>query len=400
MEVTPKAQTVELIKQSNNILLLSHIDSDGDAIGSTLALRLVLLKLGKKVEVVAPGDIDEAFSFLSGFDQMKKQLTLSNDLVISLKTEQTGQELKLGWKKFPDTHRIKIVVTPSQGALTDEDVEIEKAQPKFDLVILLDCASLDRTGKIHQDYPDLFYETSTISIDHHVTNNFFAKVNWVDLTATSTAEMLVSLIESLGRDEPLFDGEIATALLAGLISDTGSFQNVSTTPKSLTVAAQLVAGGAEHQKIIERFTAKNLVTLKLWGKALSRIVEDKEHRFLWTYISKADAEEVGTVSSSNGLVDELLKTVSDVDFVMLITEKDDYLNVNLRSINKDYDVAALAKFMGGGGHQVASGFQVEGSLEKKLDAIIAQLKQYQANRSSLGTELSSGKDLDSLKPVD
>lgn len=380
MELTPKAQAVRLIKQSEKILILTHKDPDGDALGSSLALSAVLEKISKKTDIYLEGNIDQTFSFIEGFDKVKTKLTVGTDIVVTIDTRATGEDLKLGYKKFPDTHQVKIVVTPPKGSLAVEDFAIERSLPKYDLIIILDCPSLERIGSLSQELPELFFETPTVSIDHHSTNSYFAKVNLVDITAAATAEMLVSLIEALSQDGPLLDKDIATALLTGMITDTGSFQNVNTTPKSLTVAAQLVAAGADHQMVVERIRSKSLKTLRLWGKALSRVREEPESRFLWTYISKQDAAEAGLEPGSYNLIDELLKTVGEVDFALLLTEKDGYIDGNIRAVDKEFDCTMLAKVFDGGGHKGAAGFQTEGNLADLMDSIIGKVRDFQKQR--------------------
>lgn len=375
MELSPKAQAVELIRQSQNVLILTHQDPDGDAIGSTLALRLALQRLGKSVDALFAGQIPAAFSYLQGYAEVKdKTIIPSNDLIITIDSRNTGEELKLGYKKITAEHRIQIVITPPKGSLTPEDVRVERSIPKYDAVIMLDCTGFDRLGSIYNEFPDLFLETPTVSIDHHVTNSYPAKVNWVDMTATSTAEMLVALIEALGRGENLLDEEVATCLLTGLITDTGSFQNMSTTPKSLTVAAQLVAAGAKHQEIIERISTKSLSTLKLWGRALAKLQENKDLRYIWTELTSQDFAEIGE-SEDGSLIDELLKSATDVDFVLLLKESDDGLKGSLRSVARDYDVARIAAAFGGGGHKAAAGFRVEGDFNTVRDDIITKVDE-------------------------
>src|SRR3989344_1759970 len=383
MELTPKAQSVELIRQSQNILILTHTDPDGDALGSVLALRMVLQRLGKKVDAVLDGLVPTSLSYLPGYTEVKdKTITPSNDLIITIDSRSTGEELKLGYKKIVDEHRIQIVITPPKGALMPEDVKVERSLPKYDAVIVLDCTGFDRIGPIYNEFPDLFFETPTVSIDHHVTNSYAAKVNWVDMTATSTAEMLVALIEALGRGENLLDERVATCLLTGLITDTGSFQNVNTTSKSLTVAAQLVAAGANHQEIIERINTRSLTTLKLWGRALAKIQENKELGYLWTELAMTDFEDLGLpAGDSENFIDELLKSATDVDFVFVLTEKEGVVRCSFRSVAKDFDVARIAQLFGGGGHKPAAGCHLDGTIDTnrsefltKIDAFIrAQL---------------------------
>lgn len=376
MEVTPKSQIAELIRSSQNILLLSHADPDGDAIGSTLALALVLKKLGKTFDVVISGRSASYCSFLPLFNEVKSTVNTSNDLVITIDTRQTGEELKLGHKKLADSHQVVIVISPEQGSLLPEDVTITRSKPKYDLVIFLDCSDAERIGTPHQDLKDVFYETPTVSIDHHATNGHFAKVNWVDMTATSTAEMLVSLIESIGRNDNLLDADVATCLLTGLMTDTGSFRDPNTTPKSLTVAAQLVAAGARQQEIVEKiFRTRPLSTLRVWGKILSNIREEDADNFVWATISDAEAKSAGAeTTDTSGMIDDLLKTAAGVNFVLLLSERGNAVRGSLRSVNKSFNVAELAQLFGGGGHVPAAAFEVQGSFEPTIKEIIAKIK--------------------------
>lgn len=384
MEMTPKAQAVDLIKQSQAILILTHQDPDGDAIGSALALHLALKKLKKEVDTVITGRLSEVFSFLPNLGEIKTELATSNDLVLTIDTRASGEDIKLGYKKFADEHRIKIVITPPRGTLTPEDVQIERSRAKYDLVILLDCSNLDRVGSLKTDFADLFYEVPTISIDHHADNTHFAKVNWVDLTATSTAEILVSLIESLSRDEPLLDADIATALLTGLTTDTGSFQYRQTTPKSLTVAAQLVAAGARQQEIVERiYRSISLPRMRLQGRMLAKVQEDKEGRFIWSTLTEEDLEQTGgDAGDVSGLASDLAKSVGSADFALLLSDRGGEIRGNLRSIEPTCNVSDIAHQFGGGGHEAASGFRVEGTIKEKQGEILTKIRSIRTGKNA------------------
>lgn len=377
METTPKAQTVELIKQAKTVLILTHRDPDGDALGASLALQAALRKIGKTVDTVFQGSIGDVFSFLPGFSEAKTELVGSNDLVFTIDTRQTGEDLKLGYKKLPEEHRIKIVVTPPKGSLQPEDVTIESSLPKYDLILILDCSNLDRIGPLKDQFTDLFYEVPTVNIDHHADNTHFAKVNWVDLTATATCEILVSLIESLGRDEPLLDADIATALLTGLTTDTGSFQH-RPTPKALTVAAQLVAAGARQQEIVERiYRTITLPRMRLWGRMLAKVQQDQEHKFIWSTVTESDvAETGGGDADASGLAGELAKSVGDADFALLLSDRGGEVRGNLRAINPTCNVTEIARLFGGGGHAAASGFRVPGTVGEKEATILDTIRHW------------------------
>ena len=381
MELTPKAQTADLIKQANNILILTHEDPDGDAAGSALALYLTMKKLGKTVEVILSGFVSERLKFLPSFAEAKSEIPMSNDLTITINTERTGEDLKLGWKKMPETHNARIVITPNKGVLKPEDIKVERMRAKYDLVIILDTGTPDKLGKVYEIHQDLFFEVPTIVIDHHATNSYFAKVNWVDLSATATAEILISLIESLSQGTSLFDADISTALLTGLITDTGSFQNINTTSKSLTVAAQMVAVGARQQEIVQKiYKNKTLKTLKLWGRALSQVTED-DSGFLWTTLSKEDFEDFeADPNDLDGLLDELFKTASAANFVLLLTQRGNMVHGGLRAVHKSIDVSEIAGLFGGGGHKPAAAFEVEGTLDSKKNEVISKIRHFLKER--------------------
>jgi len=226
----------------------------------------------------------------------------------------------------------------------------------------------------------LFFDNPIVNIDHHPSNEYFGQVNWVDFTATSTAEMMVSLIEALSQGEQILDPDIATLLLTGIIYDTSSFQNINTTPKSLTIAAQLVAAGGRQQEVIKNlYKTKSLATLKLWGTVLTNVKEDKQHRFIWSVVSRTDLDETGADESAiSGVIDELLKKVTDLDFALMLSERKGMLHGSLRAISKGIDVSKIAELFGGGGHEAAAAFRIDGDLKSKEDEILNRLRQYQS----------------------
>jgi len=384
MELTPKQQTIELIKGSGKILLLTHVNPDGDALGSILALFMVLQKLGKEVMAVTPDAIPSYYKFLPSLDILSDNFSGTKDFVVTVDTNRTKVN-KLGYKYLPLENKLNVIITPQAGSFSSEDVSFSYGSFKYDLVIVLDSPDLERLGPFYDNNTELFYETPVINIDHHAGNDYFGKVNWVDLTATSTSEILVALIESLARERPLLDVDVATALLTGIIVDTGSFQNANTTPKSFTVAAQLVAAGAHQQEIIRwLFKTKTLATLKLWGRILESVQEEKLSRFVWAKIKRQDFLETGAEeAASSGIIDELLKTAPEIDFALLLSEKEDGLHGSFRAAQAGVDVAAIAKIFGGGGHQAAAAFQMpEETLISKEQDILEMVRQYQSRKIS------------------
>lgn len=377
-EPTPKQQLNELVKNSQSILVVTHHNPDGDAAGSALAMKLGLEKLGKDVTVVASGDLSDPLSFLPQFEILRKEINLQKDLLIVL-DESQAKIGNISLKRISDTKLI-VVVTPKNGTITPTNVRIEEGSFNTDLIICLDCANLDRVGPLYEENSNLFYEVPVVNVDHHTSNTNFGKINLVDLTASSTAEILVSLLETIGKDVPgMIDADIATCLLTGITTDTGSFQNANTTPKSLTVAAQLVAAGGRQQEIIKHiFRTRSLSTLRLWGRALSYIKEDADLKFAWSTLSKADfVAAQAAQEESSGVIDELLKTAQGMDFVLLLSERDNGIHGSFRSINATADVSQLASLFAGGGHpQAAAFFLPTASLKEKEQEIVKKLRDH------------------------
>lgn len=387
MELSPKQQIAELVKTNKKILILTHLNPDGDALGSILALGLVLTNLGKEVTAVCPSPIPESFKFLPSSGILKQSFDGSKDFVISVDCSQTQVE-RLGYKNNPNEKKLNIVITPKKGTFSPEDLSFSYGIAKYDLIFVLDSSDLERLSSLYEDNSEIFYDTPVINIDHHPGNDYFGKVNWIDLTATSTAEILVSFLESLGREKSLLNEDIATCLLTGIITDTGSFQNQNTTPKSFTVSAQLVAAGARQQEIIQNvFKTRKLSTLKLWGRILNQIQHEPNQRFIWSKVSKADLDIFeANEEDTSGVVDELLKTVPQIDFALLLAERSGGVHGSLRGVGPGVSVAEIAKIFGGGGHELAAAFHIPNTTLLDVEnEIISKLKDLQEKKISLNS---------------
>ncbi|MFA4995758.1 MAG: DHH family phosphoesterase [Patescibacteria group bacterium] len=379
-ELTPKQQVVDILRNQKRFLILTHKNADGDAIGSMLALYLSLKRLGKEVVAYSGDAIPGVFSYLPELKSIDNTFNGSRSFVISVDTKNTKAD-KIMYKV--QDNKLDIIITPKEGLFEEKMVSFSKGQFNFDAIIVLDSTDLERLGPIYDNHPEIFYEVPVVNIDHHAGNDHFGKINLVDLTATSTSEILVSAIEALTGDPKFFDEKIATALLTGIITDTNSFQNTNTTPKSLTVAAQLVAAGAQQQEIIKNiYKTKPLSTLRLWGRALSNLHDECDYKFVWSQIYKKDYLEVGaSEEQSSGLIDELLKTAAGVDFALLLSEKNGDVHGSLRSTNRAKDVSEIAKLFDGGGHSMAAAFQIKGtSLLESSGMIIEKIKSFQKER--------------------
>lgn len=370
MELSPKQQISELIKQSQSILVVSHQSAGGDAVGSMLALERVLSKTGKEVTLVLSENLDENLTFLPGIEKIKKDVTGARDLIIRINKDKHPIE-KLSYNEADGF--LNIVLTP-KGALDKNNLEYVLGEFKFDLIFVLDTADVNKIDLIYDRYTELFFETPIINIDHHGGNEYFGTVNMVDLTATSTAEILVSIIEAMGPGN--FDADVATCLLTGITADTASFKNTNTTPKSLTISAQMLAAGARQQEIVQNlYKTRPLSTLKLWGRVLSNMEYDHEHRMVVSTISLADFSETGgDAEEIHGVMDELLANAPGTDVVLLLAETaKGKISGTLKGMNGS-DVLIIAEAFGGSGHILSAGFDVaNATLVVDKDTILAKI---------------------------
>jgi phosphoesterase RecJ-like protein len=200
-----------------------------------------------------------------------------------------------------------------------------------------------------------------LNIDHHISNTRYGQVHLIDPVSASATEVLYHWFMHVPAYAKAITPDIATLLLTGLITDTRSFQNPNTTPRSLEVAAELLERGARQQEIIQHiYKTKPLSTLRIWGRALNRIEMDQSAGIVWSTVSREDLSEMGAHSrETHGILDELISTIPGADIYVLFTEiEEGGLKASMRS-NASIDVSRLAgETYGGGGHARASGFRI------------------------------------------
>ena len=372
-ELSQKQQATEMIREKSNFLIVSHVNPDGDALASALSLKLVLEKMGKTADVAMPDIIADEYAFLPSIDKLVREKKLNRDLVINFKSK-VG---KISYDKNPDGS-INLIISPAQDEIKEEDVFMTFGKSNYEAIIFLDCPNRERANDFYGFNKEFLKDLPSINIDHHPTNIGFGAVNVVDPTATSTCEIVFSLIEAL--DKTLIDDEVATLLLTGIISDTNRFQNTNTTPKSLTVAAQLIATGARRSDIIKNiFRTKSISTLKLWGKVLSGIQEDKTNKIVWSTISTRDINELGANATQvEGVNDELLSTAPGANIVLMLTERaPGHITGSMRTMSDTVELDKLALSLGGGGHKKAAGFKIENmSLAEAEKIILPKLRAF------------------------
>ncbi|MBN2087393.1 bifunctional oligoribonuclease/PAP phosphatase NrnA [Candidatus Peregrinibacteria bacterium] len=390
MEPNTTDQILNLIEKSQNILLLTHARADCDGLGAMLATYIVLNQLGKNVTAVTNDPTPENLAFLPSISIVQNSMSSSKDFVISLDISKVPLN-KIKYNM--EGGRVNIIITPKGGIYTKEDVSFNEGQNNYDLIIVLDAGNLEHLGPIYDQNSELFFETPIINIDHHSSNTDFGQVNMVDMVAASTTEVLFHVIKEMEKkyDKKFINEDIATLLLAGIITDTGSFQHANTSPKSMEVAAQLLDFGARQQEIIKNiYKTKKLSTLKLWGIVLSKVQVDPEYRMVWSTISKEDLAEADAESNeSESIIDDLLTNAPGAEVIMLIKYNEEgYVSVSMRSTSNAIDVGKICADMGGGGHVRAAGYKIRDgkSFEQVVSEALSKVREYQGERLNVHPE--------------
>ena len=309
MNYDKSGEILEKIKGVDRILLNCHRNPDPDSIGSALALYRVLSEMGKKVEVICPTKpYLLTLSFLKNFKKIKT----------------------VNFSKFDFS--------------------------KHQLLIVLDSSSWDMIA----DTPDFAPpKIPVVVIDHHRTNEKFGDVNLVDEEATSTGELLYRVLEDWGVG---IDKEIATALLTGIIGDTGTFSYPGVGAQTLKTAGILMEKGADKDKIVQHvFRTVDFKLVQFWGEVIANTKVDTIYKFVWSAIpNKRFVELGGLVGGKESVASLFAGIVEDTDFGMVMVEQEPKkLSISFRS-RTGLDVSVLAKKLGGGGHRYASGAKVEG----------------------------------------
>lgn len=303
---------VELIKESSNIAILSHIMPDGDNIGSCLALYNALVKLGKNVIVALDDDVPEVYRFLKNSDQIVKP---ENDY-------------------------------------------------NLDLVIALDCGDAGRLGKSAK----YLENNKIINIDHHISNSNFGHYNIVDVNASATAELVYDLINKLKIN---MDKDICECIYTGIVTDTGLFQYSNTTSETHRIVADLISNGVEPAKVYKDVYQNNsLSKIKLLGEALSSIELHYSNKIASIILKKELFEQIGAKDEDADGIINYARDIKGVEVALLFRETEDgKIKIGFRS--KDFmNVNEIAQMFGGGGHKRAAGATAVGEIRDIKDKVL------------------------------
>jgi bifunctional oligoribonuclease and PAP phosphatase NrnA len=306
-------QVLENIQVRKHFLVTSHTRPDGDAVGSSLALALVLRRMGKSAEVVL------------------------------------GDTVPVIYRPLPHSESI---------------IHSSSVNGKYDAAIILECDSVVRTRL--QGLEKHFL----INIDHHATSKPFADVNWIDPSACAVAEMVFRLAQAAGVK---ITPEIATCLYTAVLTDTGSFSYSSTNAHTFDLARRLVEHGADPARIAHNiYFSSPTSKMRLLGAALSNL--RREGCLAWMSVTRDDMDRCGALDEDcEGLVNYALG-IAGVEVAAFFRETGaERVRVSLRSKGA-VNVSEMAEKFGGGGHECASGFSAPGPMAAAEKMVLGELR--------------------------
>jgi phosphoesterase RecJ-like protein len=342
MGLNSQEQIKDQIGKNDAILICVGKNPEGDALGSALALYGSLKKMGKKVDVVSPGAVADKYVFMPEVDRISSKLEGARDYVFSLDIDKKKLQ-QLRYEVEED--KLKIFITAKNGEISKDRISLESARFNYEIIIVLGTSDLESLGGVYDENSELFYDVPVINIDNNPSNEYFGKINLVDVAASSTAEIVFNLISEL--DEKLIDEKIATDLLTGVIAATDSFQNKNTTPKAFMAAASLIAQGANKQDIIRYlYKTKSVSMLKLMGKAMSGLKYNSQYKLAWSIIDDDSFIKANAVTSINLAIKELSQSSPEFDLFFLLYTYDGSLK-GIVDFGSKQDASELMKLLNG-----------------------------------------------------
>ncbi len=310
-------EVVSLLQEKRSFIITGHVNPEGDAIGSGMALALALRDMGKKAEVINIDPIPQQLLFL-----------------------------------------------PHEGLFSQQKTVPQPA----DALVVVDSGSFERTG-----YASPLSIPTIVNIDHHITNPSFGDINWVLPTAMATGEMIYDLLKAMGAR---ITSPIATCIYTALITETGSFRYVNTSSRALQIAGEMIEAGADPFRIASAlFEANPPGRLKLLGEVLTTMKVSADERIAWIQVTQAQLRKTGTTLEDTEDFVTYPRSIERVEVAVFFREvSPKQYKISFRSQGK-VDVALLAKRWGGGGHMYAAGCTRLGPWEEVRDAILASVQE-------------------------
>lgn len=260
-----KQQIVEKIKASANILLTVGNNPSVDDLSAAIGLAALLNKLDKHATAVFSGAIPPAITFLDPAKVFENNIDSLRDFIIALDKEKADH---LRYKVEGDL--VKIFITPYRTTISNEDLEFSHGDFNIDLIMVLGASNKEDLDKSIEAHGNILQNVSIISLSAGMQVSQLGNINWNDDTASSLSEMIAGIGEAMKSEKPLLDQQIATALLTGIVFSTARFSNAKTTSKVMTLAAQLMAAGADQQLIAAQLQESHEINSLKYSPIISK----------------------------------------------------------------------------------------------------------------------------------
>ncbi len=308
----------EEIERAKDVVILTHESTDGDAVGSALAMYLSLKKLNKTVDVIIP-EYASIFNFLPGAEEIKKE---------------------------------------------------GKNDEPYDLVITVDVTGINRLNGYAKYFEDAKVK---VQIDHHQVNEMFADYNFVDPASPACAQNLIFVIEQLGVE---IDKEIGTCLLTGIITDTGGFKYEGVSAETFEFTSWLLTKGVNVSDIYKRvMQTKTRANFELRKLIMDRMEFLCDSKITFTYMTLEDEKNAGAAPGDHEGLVEIGRDIEGAEVSIFLREIDGGYKASLRS-NNYVNVSDVCVTFNGGGHKRAAGCTIFNTLEIARENIINEVKKH------------------------
>jgi len=313
---------VAAVKKYKNFLITSHMSLEGDALGSEIAFYILIKKLGKRGLIVNEDGTPYGYEFL-----------------------------------------------PKLGAIRRYK---NKLNVSFDCLAVLDCSGLERTGQVYTLNKD---NAAVLNIDHHISNEIFGDINWVEPKTSCCAEMIYKLYKEM--HVPI-DKEAAVCMYVGILTDTGSFRYSNTSSSTHQAAAELLKHDLDVPKIYKNINENvPFEDMKLLSRILPAIRLECQGRIAWFQVKQGLLRNKKLSFDLSEHILTFARAIKGVEVVALFKENlgtKNEIRVNFRSQGK-VDVNKIAQMFGGGGHKAASGATIKGQIDTVRRKVVAKIRE-------------------------
>ena len=328
LTAVPEA-TQALLDGAREVLVVSHENPDADTLGAGIGIATIVEARGGRATLVCSDPVPPLYGFLAGME--------------------------------------RFTLDPPDGRA-------------YDLVVAVDCGTLDRIGAVRERHRALFDRIQTLVVDHHASNGDAGPGDWVDPDAAATCELVALLAVRLGVPLDSGRGALAAALMAGIVMDTATFAHPNATPRTLAVSAALVAAGAPLSDISRRlYRSKPDEQLRLFGRVLDRLGTAAGGRVIHSALLASDLDATGALPAhSEGIID-LLAQSETAEVAILFKEQDaGATRVSVRTKPGGVDATELTGAFGGGGHARAAGATVAAPLADARTRVLHEAERLAA----------------------